>query len=337
MDRRKRIEIRELERAVKSARSMLGRHVKEMLAEQERLSAMLTEREADLHNLEILIDNMAFLRHQPTAPILALHREDLLTREAELRWSIRTLSHLLARLESLSTAASSVAETDRMTSPDAECVPATDTTSPLTSGQEAERLRLAREIHDGPAQVLANAILEVNKCRRLVERSPEVAGAELQRLERSLSFSMEDLRRFIFDLRPSELEQNGLLSALRQYATEFEARTGLSVSLSCDQIENVLVARQESIIFRVIQEAMQNCHKHARATQVQITVRRHKESVEVSATDNGLGFDVGQITDAGKRYGLRGMRERAASIRANLEILSEPGQGTEIRLNVPIG
>ena len=142
--------------------------------------------------------------------------------------------------------------------------------------QEEERLRLAREIHDGPAQVLANAIFEIEYCQRLLNRDPERLSTELERLKIDLKEGLAEVRQFIMDLRPGPLAELGLIATIRRYAQNYESRFGIVVELALDEDLGRLLPTQEVGVFRVVQEALQNARRHSGATRVRLAMRRQE-------------------------------------------------------------
>ncbi|MGH2499741.1 MAG: sensor histidine kinase [Candidatus Limnocylindria bacterium] len=205
---------------------------------------------------------------------------------------------------------------------------------------EAERERLYRDVHDGPAQVLANAIFEVEYLERIVERAPvETRGplrAELTNLKGQFRSSLEAVRQMIYDLRPPVLSELGLAGALRTYAAEYQERNGLVVSCRLDDGDTGLTAPQELAVYRVMQEALQNTHKHARASAVGIDwVRAEDGGWALRCNDDGVGFDLVRAARRPRSVGLLSMRERAELIGGSLQIRSAPGQGTTVTLQLP--
>jgi two-component system, NarL family, sensor histidine kinase DegS len=212
-----------------------------------------------------------------------------------------------------------------------------DSNERVIQAHEQERLRLAREIHDGPAQILANAIFELEYFERLVEHNPSALKEQLQQLKRDLRDGMTEVRRFIFDLRPPSLADSGFLIALRGYLQDFEKHFGISVEMELPQTGRRLPATQEMALFRIVQEALQNVQKHAAASKVVVTGEMDPVVLRLSIVDNGRGFDLTEVASRHSRnLGLISMRERAELIDARLQITTAPGQGTRISLVVPL-
>ncbi len=205
---------------------------------------------------------------------------------------------------------------------------------------EAERERLYRDVHDGPAQVLANAIFEVDYLERIAERSPaelrQTLRSELGTLRSQFRASLDSVRAMIYDLRPPELTELGLADAMRNYASEWETRCGIKVSSKLDTAETTLSPQQELAVYRVLQEALQNVHKHAQAAAVGIVWQRSAGNWVLHVTDDGIGFDLVKAARRAKSVGLLSMRERAELIGGSLQIQSSPGKGSAVTLQLPI-
>ena len=205
---------------------------------------------------------------------------------------------------------------------------------------EAERERLYRDVHDGPAQVLANAIFEVEYLERIAERAPaevrQTLRTELSNLKGQFRGSLDSVRGMIYDLRPPELTELGLAEAMRNYASEWEARCGIKVSSELDLKDTGLSPMAELAVYRVMQEGLQNVHKHAHASSVGIAWSRANESWVLHVTDDGQGFDLVKAARHKKSVGLLSMRERAELIGGTLQIQSTPGKGTAVTLLLPV-
>jgi two-component system sensor histidine kinase DegS len=205
---------------------------------------------------------------------------------------------------------------------------------------EAERERLYRDVHDGPAQVLANAIFEVEYLERIAERAPaevrQTLKTELANLKGQFRGSLDSVRAMIYDLRPPELTELGLAEAMRNYASEWEARCGIKVASQLDLKDTGLPPMEELAVYRVMQEALQNVHKHAHASAVGMAWSRANDSWVLHVTDDGMGFDLVKAARHKKSVGLLSMRERAELIGGSLQIQSTPGKGTAVTLLLPI-
>jgi two-component system sensor histidine kinase DegS len=205
---------------------------------------------------------------------------------------------------------------------------------------EAERERLYRDVHDGPAQVLANAIFEVEYLERIAERAPaevrQTLRTELANLKNQFRTSLDSVRAMIYDLRPPELTELGLAEAIRNYASEWEARCGIKVASQLDLQNTGLTPMEELAVYRVMQEALQNVHKHSHASSVGMAWSRANDNWVLHVTDDGMGFDLVKAARHKKSVGLLSMRERAELIGGSLQIQSTPGKGTAVTLLLPV-
>ncbi|HEX9014698.1 MAG TPA: sensor histidine kinase [Chloroflexota bacterium] len=202
---------------------------------------------------------------------------------------------------------------------------------------EQERLRLAREIHDGPAQVMANAIFELEYFERILDNDPAVVKVQLAQLKRDIREGLADIRRFIFDLRPPALSEMGLFPALTHYIDDYRKQFGIQVEAHFTESDMRMTAGKEVAVFRIVQEALQNVRRHAAAAKAVVTGMAGPEFLEIVVEDDGRGFSLHEVqTRHTRNFGLTTMRERAELIDAALEIDSSPGRGTRIRLVVPL-
>lgn len=201
-----------------------------------------------------------------------------------------------------------------------------------TEAQEKERKRLSRELHDDTLQSLATSMTEIGT----VASSENLDGARdrLLRVQEILAGTMSSVRRFCKDLRPSLLDDLGLIDAIDWLACDLEARIGISVILDVQGERRRLEERHELLIFRVVQEALHNVEHHARATQVHLGINFDLGNLVISVADNGQGMSsFGPPLETG--LGLRGMDERTKLLKGSLIIESKPGRGTKIILVVP--
>lgn len=207
----------------------------------------------------------------------------------------------------------------------------------IITAQEEERKRVAREIHDGPAQALANIFMRLEYCSRLWEIDIQQAKQEMEELKKIVKESLQELRKIIFDLRPYALDDLGLIPVLKRYFADFEARYQLPVSFV--QIGNPpkLQPALEIALFRLIQEALANAYKHAAATAITVKLEFTSQWAIAVIRDNGKGFEPSLLAQKQKsHYGLLNMQERVELLEGSFELKSEPGKGTEIRVRIPL-
>ena len=202
--------------------------------------------------------------------------------------------------------------------------------------QEAERSRLAREVHDGPAQALSNAIFQVERVERIVESDPALALAELRYLRDMLRRQLGEVRAVVSQLRPPLLDELGLDASILDAVEHMRTLTGLPIGTALDAEADALSGGTATVVLRVVQEALQNVHKHAAASSASVATRIEGADWVVEVTDDGRGFDPSAIAAQGRRnYGLQFMRERAELIGARLDVRSRPDGGTVVRLAIP--
>jgi two-component system sensor histidine kinase DegS len=198
---------------------------------------------------------------------------------------------------------------------------------------EEERMRIARDMHDGPAQSMANLVLQAEILERLIARDPALVISELADFKDGVREVLDDTRRLIFDLRPMTLDDLGLVPTLRKFVKEFEDRFGIRTGLRVIGEEGRLPGNYEPTLFRIIQEALNNARKHAQAKNAEVVITFAKTSVSAAIRDDGVGFDLDaaeEPTDGDKHLGLTSMRERAELESGDLSIRTAPGKGTEV-------
>jgi two-component system sensor histidine kinase DegS len=214
----------------------------------------------------------------------------------------------------------------------------TDVQMRIVEAQEAERTRLAREVHDGPAQALANAVFQVEVVERMLAREPVLAAAELRLLRELLRRELGDVRAFISQLRPPILADLGLEGAIRDAAAGMTALLGIPVTVDVDPAIREIGEATETVVLRIVQEALQNVRRHADARRASIRAAHEDGRWIIEVRDEGRGFDVGAVAARGRRnFGLQFMRERAELIGAEFEVRSRPDGGTVVRIAIPRG
>jgi two-component system, NarL family, sensor histidine kinase DegS len=208
----------------------------------------------------------------------------------------------------------------------------------IVEAQEFERSRLAQEVHDGPAQTLSNAIFQVEYIERVLDTDLRAARTELRFLRDLLRRELGSVRTFISQLRPPVLDELGLDGAISDAIGRTTALTGLAISSDLGAPSDQLTSAQQTVVLRVLQEALQNVRKHGAASAVTVASAIEDDDWVLTVRDDGRGFDVGAVAARGRRnFGLQFMRERAELIGASLEVHSRPDGGTLVRLAIPMG
>jgi signal transduction histidine kinase len=209
----------------------------------------------------------------------------------------------------------------------------------LVAIEEDVRRRLARQLHDGPTQLVAAITMNLQYIRKLLDRDPSRADCELEEMIHMAGQAMRQLRTMLFDLRPVILETKGLLPALKAYSSRLSATERFAVHLNVEGEMPRLSKQAESAIFAVVQEAIGNARKHAQADNAWITVQRQGDSLQVAVRDDGLGCNVEEILagyESRGSLGLLHMRESAERIEGSFSMESTVGQGTIVHLSAPL-
>ncbi|HSM06732.1 MAG TPA: PAS domain S-box protein [Longimicrobiales bacterium] len=199
---------------------------------------------------------------------------------------------------------------------------------------EEVRARIARDLHDDTAQQLAAHMVRL----RLLERaeSEEERAEHLGLLRDGLEATIDGVRRIARGLRPPELADAGLHAALQAHARRLRESHGLEVQLSVEAPDRRLSADGLLAVYRIIQEALTNVARHAATDRAVVSIHTNKDMIEVDVTDQGRGFRPSQLASGASGLGLMGMQERAVMVGGRLEVVSEPGGGTRVRLSVPV-
>jgi PAS domain S-box-containing protein len=205
----------------------------------------------------------------------------------------------------------------------------------LISAHEDERARIARELHDEAGQSLTALLLRLAGVEAMLPGGAERVKRDLAELQTLTASIVEEVRRLMQDLRPSLLDDQGLIPAIRSYARTQLERTGVKFQIDLQGVKRKLPAPTETALFRIFQEAITNIAKHAEATNGRIELRFKDSSVEAQITDDGHGFDPATSRGTWQTFGLLGMEERVAILGGTLRIDSQAGRGTKIHLTVP--
>ncbi len=205
--------------------------------------------------------------------------------------------------------------------------------------QEEARKKLARDLHDGPTQSIGAIAMRVNFARRLLTRDPEQAAGELFKIEELARRTTKEIRQMLFTLRPLVLESEGLIPALDQLSEKMRENHNQNVIIEADEgvLEDMEVGKL-GVIFFIVEEAVNNARKHARAKHIWVRLTRKGDLIHLEIEDDGAGFDVSSIQANYEQRGSLGMvnlHERAELVNGILKIDSAPGGGTRISVTVP--
>lgn len=253
--------------------------------------------------------------------------EKLKGNQEELQYFERLLGRLLSLVEGIAP--------DRLPAPAAQAAAevlssdgsrlSTQAIVRIVEAQEVERQRLARQMHDGPAQSLTNFILQAEICQRLFDRNPDRAGEELNNLKTAASATFQKVRDFIFDLRPMMLDDLGLVPTIRRYVEAYREKTGIDTQLNILGDERRFPSHIEVMMFRSIQEVMGNARDRLGAKSVNIVLDVGPEWLKASIENDGRGFDPDEIffDDSHEDLlGLRTLRERIELVGGSIEVTS---------------
>lgn len=210
----------------------------------------------------------------------------------------------------------------------------------IIKAQEEERQRVAREIHDGPAQSMSNIVLKAEICERLVDSEPVKVKDELRNLKSVVRETLQDVRKIIYNLRPMSLDDLGLVPTLQRYILTFQEESKTAVSFKtrgvCEDIRPII----SLTVFRLVQEAISNIRKHAKARSVSINLEFLEKELKLNILDDGKGFNSEDLKtkkeDVNSGFGLYSMRERVELLNGKFEINSTVGKGTRLNITVPL-
>lgn len=210
----------------------------------------------------------------------------------------------------------------------------------IIEAQEEERLRVARDIHDGPAQSLANIIVKAELCERLLEVDKDRTKSELNNLKSVIRNTLKDVRKIIFDLRPMSLDDLGLIPTLERHISIFEEDTGIKVSIKIYGTFNGLEHAIQIAIFRIVQESLSNIRKHSKARSTSIIIEKSIAKLNLSIVDDGIGFDPENYKESygsiSSGFGLINIKERVELLNGNFHITSSSSLGTKLSVFIPL-
>lgn len=243
-------------------------------------------------------------------------------------------AHLERFVEAIEQALKLVQETPTPTSGSRDPSGRTEVLEMLIGAQEAERQRLSRRMHDGPAQALSNFILQTEIAARLFDTDKARAREELAELKNTATTAFQKIRDFIFELRPMMLDDLGLLPTVERYIAAYKEQSSVTLKLALTGTQRRMESFLEVMIFRAIQELLSTAVNRGQATRVNVQVDAADSFVRVVLEDNGRGLDLDAMgNDEG--IGINLIRERVEMLGGQFELESQPGQGTYVSFQVP--
>ncbi len=203
-----------------------------------------------------------------------------------------------------------------------------------------ERTRIACEIHDGLVQTLVGVNFKMELCAELVARDPKKSADLMREAKAQLKHGIQETRHVVFNLRPGQEEKLNLFSALSNFLKSFEEQQRVNVEFDFKGDDLSLPPNTKVFLFRIVQEALQNASKHAKASQAFVHIEVKHDMLTASIRDNGVGFDVQAVSrdpDKWDHFGLRGMKERAKLLGGEAQLKSSKGKGTTVTVRIPLG
>jgi two-component system, NarL family, sensor histidine kinase DegS len=202
-----------------------------------------------------------------------------------------------------------------------------------------ERTRIACEIHDGFIQSLAGVNFKLDLCQQLFKKNPKDCLATIKESKAQLKLAIQEARQVIFNLRPLHYDKMELIPALTNYLKSYETESHIKAKFSVTGDEQILFPRTKIFLFRIIQEALSNVHKHAQADRVSVQLDIEVEMLRITIIDNGIGFDMETVLrdpEKWDHFGIKGILERARLVGGEGRIESKKGRGTKVVVEVPM-
>jgi two-component system sensor histidine kinase DegS len=208
----------------------------------------------------------------------------------------------------------------------------------IIEAQEEERLRLARQMHDGPTQSVSNLILQTEICERLFQSNPEQARLELANLRNAAGSTFQRIREFIAELRPMMLDDLGLIATARRYLQDVGEKSGLAITFTPTGTGRRLASYVEITLFRAIQQLVARARDEARATRVEVSLDVEGDAASLVVQDDGVPLDFQSDAPAQKKQAeyLEMLRQRVEMLGGKIEVSSAGEVGTVVRLQIPV-
>jgi len=207
------------------------------------------------------------------------------------------------------------------------------------AAQEEERKRIARELHDDTGQTLTALGVGLGGVEETIAQNTELAQYQIAELKNMTMHAIDNLRQYISDLRPSMLDDMGLVSAVRWFAQQYSERVGIEIGVEVIGAKRRLPSRVETVLFRIVQEALNNVGRHAHATHAKVQLEFADAAVVLTIEDDGRGFAVDQVLGVQperRAWGLLGVQERVSLVGGKFKVDSAPGHGTTMTVEIPV-
>jgi len=205
----------------------------------------------------------------------------------------------------------------------------------IIEAQENEKKRISRDIHDGPAQSLANVIFKAEYASKIIDTSPVKAKREIAELQEDVRNTLKDIRKIIYDLMPMSLDDLGLVPTIKKLISNIMDNYSIDVDFHVTQSSVIDNQLTNLMVFRVIQEAFNNIVKHSKCKNVKMRLHVSDIEIDVMIVDDGVGFDVLKNIDKPLGYGLYNMKERIEIVNGTIEINSAINKGSTIKIIIP--
>jgi len=210
----------------------------------------------------------------------------------------------------------------------------------ILEAQESERKRIARDIHDGPAQHMANVVMKVDICKMVIQKDIEEGLKELEDLKESVKAALKEVRSIIFDLRPMSLDDLGLSQTIQQTVNTISQESNIDTKLKIKPIKTEIEPIIQVAVYRIIQEIFNNIRKHSKAKHAEVKLDFGTKYLMLIITDDGVGFNVketlNRVKTKGSSYGLIGILDRVNQLQGEIHIKSSEGAGTTYSVKLPI-
>jgi two-component system sensor histidine kinase DegS len=210
----------------------------------------------------------------------------------------------------------------------------------ILEAQEDERKRIARDIHDGPAQYVASAVMRIDFAKKVIEKDLDKGMMELSELKEVLKTALKEIRAIIFDLRPMSLDDLGLAHTIQEYVKSIKEEKDIKIELKIKPIDDEIEPIIQVAVYRIIQEILNNVKKHSKAKNVEVKLDYGLKYLMIVVSDDGVGFDVEEtlkkVKTQGTNYGLLGIIERVNQLQGEFELESKKGVGTKFKIKLPV-